>query len=185
MSSILYYSNFCDNCKKILQIISASNAKSDIHFINIDKRIKKNNATYIVLENGQEILLPPTITKVPSLLLLNKGHHVLFGSDLNKYIESTNVATVNPIVKMNGEPMAYMLNNSGCGVRSDYYSFLDQGSDDLSAKGNGGMRQQHHYAGLTDNTNSIDTPPDSYQADTIGQVTLEQLQKNRESDIKR
>ena len=80
MSSILYYSTYCDNCNKILQFISTSNSKKDMHFINIDKRAKRSNgATYIILENGQEILLPPTVNRVPALLLLNKNHIVLFG----------------------------------------------------------------------------------------------------------
>jgi hypothetical protein len=154
-----------------------------MHFINIDKRCKKNGATYIILENGQEILLPPTVSKVPALLLLNKGHSVLFGSDINKHLESTNVIHTNPMVKANGEPLAFSLNNCGFGVTSDNYSFLDQDADSLSAKGNGGMRQQHHYASLDYNGN-IDTPPDTYAPDTIGQVSLEQLQQKRNKDIK-
>jgi hypothetical protein len=184
MSAILYYSNYCDNCSKLLQIISTSNSKEDMHFINIDKRVKKNNgATYVVLENNQEILLPPTINKVPALLLLNKNHHVLFGSDINKHIESTSIVQTNPIVKMNGEPLAFSMNNCGFGVTSDNYSFLDQDSHSLSAKGDGGMRQQHHYASLDYNVN-IETPPDTYAPDKIGQVTMEQLQQNRNKDIK-
>jgi hypothetical protein len=154
-----------------------------MHFINIDKRVKKNNATYVVLENGQEILLPPTVTKVPALLLLNKGHHVLFGNDINKHLEANNATHTNPIVKQNGEPMAFSLNTCGFGVASDNYSFLDQDSQSLSAKGDGGMRQQHHYASLDYNGN-IDTPPDTYEPDKIGQVSMEQLQQKRNSDIK-
>jgi hypothetical protein len=154
-----------------------------MHFINIDKRSKKNGATYVVLENGQELLLPPTVTKVPALLLLNKGHHVLFGSDINKHLEASNVIHTNPIVKQNGEPLAFSLNGGGFGVTSDNYSFLDQDADSLSAKGNGGMRQQHHYATLDYNVN-IETPPDNYQPDKIGPVSMEQLQQNRNKDIK-
>lgn len=154
-----------------------------MHFINIDKRCKKNGATYIILENGQEILLPPTVSKVPALLLLNKGHSVLFGSDINKHLEASNITHTNPTVKQNGEPLAFSLNNCGFGVTSDNYSFLDQDPDSLSAKGNGGMRQQHHYASLDYNGN-IDTPPDTYAPDTIGQVSLEQLQQKRNKDIK-
>jgi hypothetical protein len=153
-----------------------------MHFINIDKRCKKNGATYIILENGQELLLPPTVSKVPALLLLNKGHHVLFGSDINKHLEASNVIHANPIVKSNGEPLAFSMNNSGFGVTSDNYSFLDQDADALSAKGNGGMRQQHHYASLDYNVN-IDTPPETYQPDKIGQVSMEQLQQKRNKDI--
>jgi hypothetical protein len=153
-----------------------------MHFINIDKRCKKNGATYIILENGQEILLPPTVSKVPALLLLNKGHHVLFGGDINKHLEASNVIHTNPIVKNNGEPLAFSMNNGGFGVTSDNYSFLDQDADALSAKGNGGMRQQHHYASLDYNVN-IDTPPETYQPDKIGQVSMEQLQQKRNKDI--
>jgi hypothetical protein len=85
-------------------------------------------------------------------------------------------------VKTNGEPLAFSMNNSGFGVTSDNYSFLDQDADALSAKGNGGMRQQHHYASLDYNVN-IDTPPETYQPDKIGQVSMEQLQQKRNKDI--
>ena len=184
MGSILYYSNYCDNCSKLLQLISTSNSKNDMHFINIDKRVKKSNgATYVILENGQEILLPPTVNKVPALLLLNKGHHVLFGNDINKHLEATNTIHTNPIVKSNGEPMAFSLNNGGYGVTSDNYSFLDQDAVSLSAKGDGGMRQQHHYASLDYNSN-IDTPPDTYTPDKVGQISMEQLQQRRDKDLK-
>lgn len=184
MSSILYYSNYCENCSKLLQIISTSNSKKDMHFINIDKRVKKSNgATYVILENGQDILLPPTINKVPALLLLNKNHQVLFGKDINNHIESNNVVHTNPIVKDNGEPLAFSLNSCGFGVTSDNFSFLDQDSASLSAKGDGGMRQQHHYAAL-DTCSSIETPPDNYSPDKIGEVSLEQLQQNRNRDIR-
>ena len=78
MSCILYYSNYCDNSKKIISIISKSSVKNNIHFISIDKRINKNNNTYIVLENGQEIILPNNVNAVPALLLLNQNHKVIF-----------------------------------------------------------------------------------------------------------
>ena len=50
MSSILYYSNFCENCKQLLSKISKSDVKKDLHFICIDKRIEKNGSIYVVLE---------------------------------------------------------------------------------------------------------------------------------------
>uniref|UniRef100_A0A6C0HGI1 Glutaredoxin domain-containing protein n=1 Tax=viral metagenome TaxID=1070528 RepID=A0A6C0HGI1_9ZZZZ len=183
MSSILYYSNFCDNCKVLLQILSKSNIKNDIHFINIDKRVKKNNgATYIVLENAQEILLPPTVTKVPALLLLDRNHHVLFGNDINRHLEPKHVAQTNNIVQTNGEPLAFSMAGGSFGVVSDNYSFLDQDADSLSAKGNGGMRQQHHYASL-DGQGMIETPPDTYTPDKVGQVSMEQLQQKRNAEV--
>ena len=59
MSSILYYSNFCEHSKKLLQTISKMNVQKDMHFICIDKREKDaNNKIYIILENGQKIIMP-------------------------------------------------------------------------------------------------------------------------------
>ena len=37
-------------------------------------------------------------------------------------------------------------NSLNSNIMSDNYSFLDQTSDDLSAKGDGGMRQLYNYA---------------------------------------
>jgi hypothetical protein len=183
MSSILYYSTYCNNCKILLQMISKWSIQKDMHFINIDKRVKRNNgATYILLENGQELLLPPTITKVPALLLLNQGHHVLFGNDINKHLEPKQIAQANVATQHNGEPLAFSLSGSSYGVASDNYSFLDQDATSLSAKGDGGMRQQHHYASL-EYIGQIETPPDNYAPDTIGSVSMEKLQQQRNMDM--
>ena len=188
MSSILYYSNYCENSKRLLQKIGHSSIKDDMHFICLDKRVKKNNgATYVVLDNGQEILLPPSITKVPALLLLNRGHHVLFGDEIEKYIEPQEVSKQQVALEGMGEPAAYMLNSGGggggaFGVSSDNYSFLDQGADDMLAKGSGGMRQTHHYAGLND-IDKIETPPEDYKPDTIGEVSMDELQQQRNNDV--
>lgn len=180
---ILYYSNFCDKCKILLQHISKISIKKDIHFVCVDRRVKRENgSTYIILENGQEILLPPTVNKVPALLLLNRGHNVLFGNDINKYIEPINVVSQQVATKNNGEPLAYSMCGSMYGVASDNYSFLDQESDELSAKGDGGLRQKHHYSTINDN-DCIETPPETYVADTIGNISMEQLQQKRNNDI--
>ena len=174
MSSILYYSNYCQNCKDLLQTISRSAIKDEIHFICLDNRIKHpNGAIYVVLENTQEILLPPTITKVPALLLLNRGHHVLFGDDIKNHLEPKQVVLNHVATNNNGEPTAYTFGGttSAFGVTSDFYSFLDQNSEELAAKGNGGMRQRHHYA-TPETEYMIETPPDNYQPDKIGTVSM-------------
>ena len=183
MSSIFYYSNYCGNCKGLLHTISQSDVKDDIHFIPLDNRVKKpNGATYVVLTNGQEILLPPTITKVPALLLLNRGHRVLFGSEITDYLKPKQEALQQSATQDNGEPHAFTLGTNGYGVASDNFSYLDQKSDGLAAKGNGGMREQHHYASIEQQTD-IETPPDTYTADTIGSVSMEQLQQKRNGEI--
>lgn len=185
MSTILYYSNYCNNCKQLLHTIARwGNIKDDIHFINIDKRVSKPNGTInVILENGQEILLPPTITKVPALLLLNKGHQVLFGGDINTHLEPKQAAAAQVATQNNGEPAAFTLGGAfgGFGVVSDNFSFLDQDSEQLAAKGQGGLRQQHHYATMDYNCD-IQTPPDNWAPDKVGNVTLEQLEQKRQQE---
>jgi hypothetical protein len=72
------------------------------------------------------------------------------------------------------------------GVASDNFSFLDQTADSMSAKGDGGLRQMHQYATL-DWIDKINTPPDNYEPNTIGNqgMTMEQIQQQRNSEIPR
>lgn len=152
MSCILYYSKYCEVSKKYLQLLSKSNAQKDIHFICIDKRVKEsNNKTYIVLENGQKIILPENVTRVPALLLLTKGYQVLYGEQILEYLKPRQEVEVRQATQNNMEPMAFSFGGGGGGfsdVVSDQYSFLDQAPEDLEAKGNGGMRQMHNYVDL-------------------------------------
>jgi hypothetical protein len=146
MSCILYYSKYCNICNKYLQAISKNNNQNDIHFICIDKRIKENNKTYIILENGQKIILPDTVTKVPALLLLTKGYEILYGEQILEYLKPRQEIQTRQATQNNMEPMAFSL--GGGSIVSDQYSFLDQNPEDLEAKGNGGMRQMHNYVDL-------------------------------------
>jgi glutaredoxin-related protein len=185
MSSVLYYSNYCENSNKILELLSKTNLKNEMHFICVDKRVRKQNNIYIILNNGQEMLLPEKIVGVPALLLLNKGHKILFGNNIINYLEpeidlEKSKNTLNK--ELIDEPLSFSLNSNGFGVISDEYSFLDQNNEDLSAKGNGGMRQQHHYASIRQNYN-IETPPDTYKADTIGEVSMEKLLEKRNNEV--
>ena len=151
MSTILYYSNYCENCKKLLGIIGKSPVKDEMHFLCVDNRTKSaNGATYLVLPNGQQVLLPPTVTAVPALLLLNRGHKVLMGEEIMRHISPEIEAQKQTAVQQTGEPTAFVLGGFGSsfGVASDSYSYLDQTPEDLAAKGSGGMRQQHHYASI-------------------------------------
>ena len=178
MSKILYYSNYCDNSKKLLSTIVKSNIKKDIHFLCIDKRIKRNNKTYIILDNTKEIVLPNTINSVPSILLLNDNYKVIVGDDIYKLLNPIIEKNIQQACNINKEPNAYMLNNCTSGILSDSYSFLDQNTDELSTRGNGGMRQMHNYASIGF-LEKIDTPPDEYTPDKVGDVDIEQLQKSR------
>jgi hypothetical protein len=151
MSSILYYSKYCEVSKKYLQILSKSNIQKDIHFICIDKRVKdSNNKTYIILENGQKIILPDNVTRVPALLLLTKGYEVLYGDRILEHLKPRQEVEVRQATKNNMEPMAFSLGGGGgfSSIVSDQYSFLDQAPEELEAKGNGGLRQMHNYVDL-------------------------------------
>ena len=115
MGKILYYSNYCNNCKNLLSIISRTELVKTIHFVCIDKRLQKNGKTYVVLESNQEVVLPDTIKSVPALLLLNDKYRVMHGDEIIQYlnpIEKTNrdVATNNQ-----GEPECFSINSANFG----------------------------------------------------------------------
>jgi hypothetical protein len=149
MSSILYYSKYCEVSKKYLQILSKSNMQKDIHFICIDKRIKDaSNKTFIILENGQKIILPENVTRVPALLLLTKGYEVLYGERILEHLKPRQEVEVRQATRNNMEPMAFSLGGGFSNIVSDQYSFLDQDPTELEAKGNGGLRQMHNYVDL-------------------------------------
>jgi hypothetical protein len=186
MSSILYYSNFCDKSKKILQTLAKSNIKEELHYLCIDKRVKgPTGSWYIVLENGENIIMPPQVNRVPALLLMKQGHQVLYGDQILAHLQPRDTAINMVATNNNGEPSPFSLNHDcigGYGVASDTFSFWDQTSDDLSAKGNGGMRQLYNYATI-DSDIRIDAPKEDYTPDKIGSVSLENLQQTRNSDI--
>ena len=74
---------------------------------------------------------------------------------------------------------------SGLGdIVSDSFSFLDQGADELSAKGDGGLRQIHQYSTLNQ-VDSITTPEETYQANTIGNqnIDMDTLRRQRDNEI--
>jgi hypothetical protein len=195
MSSILYYSKYCDICKKYLQILSKGEHQKDIHFICIDKRTKdSNNKTYIILENSQKIILPDSVTKVPALLLLDKSYQVLFGDQILQYLKPVKEEEIKKATQNNMEPMAFSLGNGGNfgDIVSDQYSFLDQDANELKADGNGGMRQMHNYVDLNTafsgniyNMNSNENHNTTIRgASKIGEDASNQLMEDRIKKMK-
>ena len=191
MSSILYYSNFCEHSKKLLQNISKANISKDIHFICIDKRTKDaNGKMFIVLENGQKIIMPENVNRVPALLLLNQGYNVLYGEAIMQHLKPRQEIMVKQATRNNMEPMAFSLGGGGGfgSVVSDQYSFLDMDSEQMSAKGTGGIRQMHNYVDLN-YSDQISTPQDETEYKNSGRisegVTVEQLQQQREKELQK
>ena len=183
MSVALYYSNYCDHCKELLMKVSRSKTCDDIHFICIDKRVKHTDgSTHIILENGQRLLLPPNVTKVPSILLLHHGNRVLDGlKEIYNYLNPGEIEINNAATQQNGEPKAFSTSEMGATL-SDNYSYLDLSSDELSAKGDGGLRMMHNYTTISDNQ-TIATPPDDYEPNKVGDVDMSKLEAKRNQDI--
>lgn len=190
MSTILYYSNFCEHSKKVIQTLSKSSVAKDIHFICIDKRVKDgNNKVYIVLPNEQKIIMPENVTKVPALLLLKDNYKVLYGEAIYNYFKPEEKVITKQATNNNLEPMAFSFGMGCGGISSDNYSFLDMDSDSLGTKGNGGLRQMHSYVSLqNENQFTIPTPEDDFdykQSNKIkdGEVKIEDLQKRRDQEL--
>jgi hypothetical protein len=187
MSSILYYSNFCDHSKKLLQTVSKTQVSKDIHFICIDKRERdQNGKVNIILENGQKIIMPENVTKVPALLLISDGFKVLYGDNIYSHLKPKHETATRQATNNNMEPMSFSLGGSGgFGIMSDQYSFLDQDSDALSSKGDGGLRQMHNYVTLA-HSDIITTLTDDhkYNQDKVPEsMTIEKLQQMREQEF--
>jgi len=185
MSYVLYYSKYCENCKKILYKVGKDKVKDDIHFLCIDKRKVTKEKVYIVLSDGKELLMPDEIKEVPALLLLNRGNRIIYGNEIlelfNPILEKNNVTNLN-----GGEPLAFSNYEMGSTL-SDNYSYLDQNSDELSTKGEGGLRQMHAFAtyNLKD---EIETPPETFISEKIksGNVSklLTKMQEERNKEMK-
>ena len=81
MSCILFYSNYCEKCKRLLSILS-KNDTSDIHFVGIDKRKQyPDGSIKAILDGNTEFLIPDNITSVPSLILMTRGYRIVGGVD--------------------------------------------------------------------------------------------------------
>lgn len=184
MSSVLYYSNQCPHSRILLAQLAKSRQSKDIHFISIDNREKHvNGEINIILNTGQRILLPPTVKSVPALMLLHHGNRVIPGiKEILHYLKPGEVTLTNQATNMNGEPLAFSFNEMGSNL-SDTYSYLDMTAEQLSAKGDGGLRMRHNYMLINENQ-TIATPPDDYQPDKVGSVDLGKLQAARNNEIR-
>jgi hypothetical protein len=176
---IMYYSKYCKNCDKIIKILSRSTIKDFIHFLPIDKRtVSDNGKISIVLDTSEKVLLPSSITRVPALLLLHQGNRVLFGDEIITFFREDFDKERKESTLDNGEPLAYSFHGEMGTAMSDNYSYLDQGSDEMGVKGQGGLRQMHSFVQL-DNKISIDTPPEDYVKEKLDEGALKKYQESR------
>ena len=183
--------------------MSKQTLSKDIHFICIDKREIINDKTFIILPDGEKIIMPENVTKVPAILLLNDSYKVLYGDSIYQFLtkmqlkngsnqqnhpqqnqqNQQNKQNQQQHHLANSEPSCFSFSNSGM-ISSDNYSFLDMDADSLGTKGTGGTRQMHNYVSLNDTIN-IPTPSDEfdYKTERQGEMTMEAYQKQRDSDL--
>lgn len=183
---ILYYSNFCEPSKKLLQKLSKTKLNKKIHFICIDRRQRDSSGNTVILLENEHLSLPPQVTKVPTLYNIQSKQifveDTIYAHLLPKEVEINQQAT-----NGNGEPECYSI--FGMSRISDSYSYWDQSADELTAKGGGGMRQLHQFSPLEQSFN-IHTPNEDYVPDKIGKSgkSLDEYKAERDSllpEIKR
>ena len=184
---ILYYSNYCKNSQKILQFFVKNNLTEQVSFICIDKRKQDPNTGQInvFLENGTQILLPPNVHSVPSLLLVKQSYSVIMGDAIMSKYQTTVQKNTNNATDGNGEPIGVSLDSVSIGtIVSEQYTAYSASPEDLSTKGNSNNRPIYNYVSANENGMSIATPPDTYRPDKVSQnVTIDTLQQKRNEDI--
>lgn len=182
MSLIIYYSNFCDPSKKLLQKVAKTKLSQEIHFICIDQRKRDSKGNTILFVQNEQVMLPSAVTKVPALYQM-ESKQVLFGDDIYDFLLPKEVAINQVATNFNGEPECYSI--YGMNKMSDQYSYWDQSVSELSASGNGGMRQIKQFATLEEHY-KIETPEENYTPDKVGKTgkTLEEYKQERDSLVK-
>lgn len=185
---ILYYSNYCQHSQKTVNTLVKGNMKEKISFICIDKRSQDPNTkrTYITLEDGKKVLLPPNVHSVPTLLLGTQNYRSIMGDDILKHYHSDMKKKSVTFSKQVSEPSGFELGGTigGVNIVSEKYTMYNLSSDELSAKGKGGNRSMHNYVTTENDMLFIETPEDNYVPDKISNdVTLDNIQQKRMDEI--
>jgi hypothetical protein len=180
-----YFSNYCKHSASIMQELNKGGFQSKFVYICIDKRVVRDNITYILLPNGKEFQMPPMINRVPVLLLKPK-YEILSGNQILDYIKPQSKTIREEKTMIYSEPNPFDLGKDSLkssGVMSDYFSFLDDGPQDLAPQGNGGMRQMYNYSGL--DGSSIGHVPVVVEGDKKSkmQYSIEDIEQMRNSEF--
>jgi hypothetical protein len=152
--------------QKLLEFISKNNIIDKINCLCVDKRFTDthNNQVFIKLDNGQQVIMPPSVNSVPALLLKQKKYTVItgYGIIINHFKEDPKYANEllaqSSILTNNGEPISY-----------DF----------------GGTNNTYGNKNFDINSNfSINAQNENYKPDKIGSdVTIENLLQQRNLDI--
>ena len=164
---VLYYSNNCKHCQKLLAHLAKIGVLEKYNFICIDRRSVDPNTRQvsITLDRGVKASLPPNVSRVPTLLLVNQKFTAIIGDEIYNYVNANVKQDQDPTnlaVENGGEPIGYILSPSSGGVNiiSETYTMYNAPPEELSAKGTGGTRQMHNYVSVSRDPASIHTPRD-------------------------
>lgn len=188
---ILYYSNYCKHCQRIIQFLSKGGLLDNVNAFCIDKRTRdeKTNQIVILLNNGEKKILPPNVQSVPAMLLVNNNYKVILGDEIIQHFEPTMKKKISNANLGNGEPFGFAMENfnSSAGksnITSEQFTYYNMTPEELSAKGHGGNRQMYNYVSANQELNFIQTPPDTYKPDKLEEsLTIEQIQQQRNIDV--
>jgi hypothetical protein len=140
--SLLFYSNYCQHCKQIVNEINKTPMRNSVRYVCIDTQAVRTR-------------LPEYISSVPSLVVgttnqIYVGNQILgwlkmSSSSQNQKKQNKPIQTVQEVPRKETinkpvEPDAW--HNSEMNAFSDGYSFL---GTDTSAEGNGGLSMIHNF----------------------------------------
>lgn len=186
----LYFSEYCKHSQAILEQLNRLGLQEKFRYISVDKRVVKNNITYILLPNGQQFQLPPMINRVP-ILLLKPSNEILSGNQILEFIkpQSKNIQDQKSMIYNEPNPFAFSSDGLNMtGVASDTFSFVESNDNPNEMKldgGTAGKRQMYNYVSADgDNLNNIQVPQ-NLETDKRkkSQYTMEDLEKMRDAEI--
>lgn len=190
---VLYYSNFCPHSQQTVAYIVKHALTETISFICVDKRSRDvhNNHTYVTLEKGDKVALPPGLHSVPAMLCVTKNHTMLLGKErvLAYLSEKKSGGSIpgpgpGPGAGTETEPLAYTFSfATNTNIMSE--AFTDYNLSPEALSGNGTNRHLYHYVPVDANI-VISTPAETYRPDKLSSdITIDTLQQQRMHDIPR
>jgi len=176
---ILYYSNQCPNCRKVLDYISKNGMIDQLNCISIDKRTTDPNTgqIYIQRDNGKYVMLPPNVHAVPALLISKQNYRTIYARDIVTYLEPMVSAKITRATSINGEPVA-MTFGSHSDVSSDKFTYY-----------NGRLSDTMSNYSITNHMEQmqIPTPSENYKSSKMvpdeGLQMVDTLQQQRNADM--
>ena len=192
--NVLYYSNYCKHSQEILKYVVKTNLTAQLNCVCVDKRSRdqNNNQMLIMLENGTKVALPPTVSSVPSLLLVNKNYVVAVG--LSNIMRELNTEAIpNGTMTRNNERVepsekefiSYEIGSytSNQNIVSERFTDYNLSPEALSSKGQSKDRDLYNYVPV-DGVQYISTPDETYKPDKMSaDMTIDRLQQMRNQDI--